>query len=806
MALSDEKERRYQELKARAAGAAPDISGSVAFTPEKEQRYQELKARVGQVPLEGAVQANLAAPADTTAAAPPESTDTVNPQLEELNDWGLMPEMRSFFSAPGATMNALAGTVAANSPEDAAAVIQTQFPGVRYRREGDYGIFTSGDGSDYVWKVGRAQGSDFARLAAGMGAGALVSAAGAAIAPAAATAFPLLAGAAKALPTIARAIGGAGSAFATSDLLEQAKERAGGQQNPVAAPLSAVLAGGIPLVGKAVRVGANFIRPGTFPAPAAPAEGLRGAATLLQQGTQDEQAAYQAAQRLKPDPKMAADAADLGVVDKLMAEHLATDDAAVGAMAAIRAGADTRSGAREAAGIRDVAAQFKALFEEWGANPDKTALDAKLLRNTGAMMDDAAERADQAYKAIAKKMTPGADAPADELIAFIENRVKDMKPKPRYTALETEILTELKSRTKLVEQSANSIAAGGPAFKEVTKHPSYATLDSITRKIGRSLDYNSPFPAEDIGLNKALYALAQDIRDKAIERQAPGLGKELKGAQALVKMRKLMEDRAEGAFGPQGSKVLGGSILPQMGRAMSAIEKGNMDPFRKLVLGVPKEARSELVRTMISGVLKPSSDKSQGLGGVIAFMGKLQANPRAYRTVMMYAGPEFRDGLNKMTNISKGIMNAVSRQKQTGVRGTIYKDAASAADRLLVGLFSVADKAMGIVNVAPQSRAAARLLLSGRSGEGPVFEALDNLIMSDKFASFVAGTAQPLPPGRMDVAIKSFMTQKPFERFANAVGVPESEREALLRTLVTGAGRQAIQQNSGGQPVKEEKE
>src|SRR3990167_1677173 len=111
MALSDEKERRYQELKARAAGAAPDISGSVAFTPEKEQRYQELKARVGQVPLEGAVQANLAAPADTTAAAPPESTDTVNPQLEELNDWGLMPEMRSFFSAPGATMNALAGTV-----------------------------------------------------------------------------------------------------------------------------------------------------------------------------------------------------------------------------------------------------------------------------------------------------------------------------------------------------------------------------------------------------------------------------------------------------------------------------------------------------------------------------------------------------------------------------------------------------------------------------------------------------------------------------------------------------------------------
>lgn len=737
--------------------------------------------------------------------------DTVTGNLRKtatsdaLPDWASMPELNQLSMASAKTG---LGTMASN-PEETVKIIQANFPGVQARQDekGNYLLRSSQDGKEYAIKPGF-QPSDIPRA---LGIGAAFTPAGA-----------------------ARSIGGMAMASgATQAVIEGTQSATGGTFNPGEVATAAVAGAAVPLVTRGVgaafdagKAGLSKLRgvPEPIPAPAMAARETAAVAAAVPEPTTIPPVASAAAKPLAADElaqtarkaaeggigssraakilagEAAPDAATvnaakrLGIEEHLQPDHVTTNQAYRELAQAVKSipGSETRSA--EMAGMEKVGARAEKLIDEIGGTSDLSTVSASVKKEMQATQKQLEETADRLYARVREEIPLKAEAPAENVLAFIGKRADELGGEANLSPMEKKILSRLKPQasTKLEQAVADPEQAGlllggrARAVKrevQTVKQPTYALLDDVRKDVGAASRMAGPFKDADTGLAKKLYELITEDQFKVVGSH--GATALFDAARASIVTRKALEDDLVSLFG----KALDGSIVGDLSGAVRAVSQGDTARLVRLLKTVPENQRQMVMASGLS-----SAFRTAGTKGPISFTQYakwyegLLRNKQAYTAVMSNLPGPARKQLSDLYRVSQGI-SAASRERITTGRIQAFTEQFKGADNLVDRIYSVARKsavgatagtAAGAVFGPGVGAAVASALTGGAKPQA--IKAADALLSSPEFAQMVKSG------GREAVKAKRLANSAPFKRFAAAVGKDSdlSNRERWILQVIQG--------------------
>lgn len=723
---------------------------------------------------------------------------------DALPDWASMPELNQMSMASAKTG---LGTMASN-PEETVKIIQANFPGVQTRQDekGNYLLKSSVDGKEYAIKPGF-QPSDIPR-AIGIGA---------AFTPA---------GGARSIAGMAMASG------ATQAAIEGTQAATGGTFNPGEVATAAVAGAAVPLVARAGgammdagKAGLSRLRgvPEPIPAPAAAVREAAAVAPAVPEPTAippvaaaakplaaDElaQTARKAAEggmgssraakilagETAPDAATVNAAKRLGIEEHLQPDHVTTNQAYRELAQAVKSipGSETR--AAETAGLEKVAARADKLIDDIGGTSDLSTVSATVKKEMQTTQKQLEDTADRLYARVREEIPLKAEAPAENVLAFIGKRADELGGEANLSPMEKKILSRLtpKTSTKLEQAVADPEQAGlllggrARAVKQevqTVKQPTYALLDDVRKDVGAASRMAGPFKDADTGLAKKLYELITEDQAKVVGSH--GATELFNAARASIVTRKALEDDLVSLFG----KALDGSIVGDLSGAVKSVSQGDTARLVRLLKAVPDNQRQMVMASGLS-----SAFRSAGTKGPISFTQYakwyegLLRNKQAHAAVMSNLSGPARKQLSDLYRVSQGISKA-SRERITTGRIQAFTEQFKGADNLVDRIYAVARKsavgatagtAAGAV-FGPGVGAAVASALTG-GVKAPAIKAADALLSSPEFAQMVK------QGGSEAVKAKRLANSPSFKRFATAVGKDSdlSNRERWILQVVQG--------------------
>lgn len=784
-------------------------------------------------------------------------TERRTPETDAAPDWASMPELNSFSLASAKTG---LGTLLSN-PQETVQIIQANFPGVKVTQDpkGNYLLQSSIDGKQYAIKPGF-QVSDIPRVAGAVAAftpaGRATSVVGSGLASAATQA---------AIEGTQAATGGdfnAGDVL-TSGLLGAAVPAVVNTAKAAARPAANLLdrvRGVAPAVddGSAVRssamgdavqaavqpsrpVGAAQGVPGSSQAthsvnPAASSDVGRSAgaaissadsgvglaranmsATDLAQtakkaaggGLGSKSATETLAGQAAPNAKTLDAAKRLGIEDYLQPDHVTTNQAYRELAQAVKSVPGSEARATEMQGLEQVAQRADKLINDIGGTADLSSLDASVKRSLQATQNELEARANKLYADLRKSIPATTEAPADNVLSFVEQRAKELGGKQNLTPMEKQILARLSPKAgggrpelapsiesgdfttpSQLRQAREASGQRGvmfgqgpqppkPGIVPTLRQPTYALLDDVRKDLGAAARQAGPFKDADTGLAKKLYSLLSDDQAAIVGRH--GMAETYNAARQAIAVRKGIEDDLVALFGKQ----LDRSIVGDLSGAIQALPKGDTSKLVKLLKSVPTEMRQEVTASGLA-----SAFRTAGTRGPISFSQYekwyegLLRNKQAHTTLMANLPPAARKQLSDLYRVSKGI-SAASRERITTGRIMAVREQFKAADGLAGKLYDVAKRSAvgatvgGAASTVVGPGAGAAIASALTKGAKPAADkAIDALIASPEFLAATRAAGTP----KQAAAIKHLAASKEFTQFVRALNQPRelSNRERWI--------------------------
>lgn len=737
-----------------------------------------------------------------------------------LPEWTGMPELNQF-SMSG--LKTGLGTLLAN-PSEAVKVIQANFPGVQVRQDpkGNFVLRSSLDDREYVIPPGFTTG-DIPRALAGllaftpagrsttltgMAAGGAATqaviegsqaatggefnpsdvAVAAVMPPLVATAGRLVAPAAQGVRSVAQRMRN-GPAVATSD---------------DSAAMAAATRAGEPTVSPPLNASQGV--PDVAPAPASPAAGphrampvdelAQTARKAVGGGLGSRQASQALAAQAAPDPAVLSAAKRLGITEYLQPDHVTTSQAYRELAQAVKSVPSSQARASEIEGLERVSRRAADLIDEIGGTTDLSALSATVRSSMQATQQQLDREADRLYSKLRASVPAQAEAPAPNVLSFIQQRASDLGGESNLSGMERMILRKLTPRTgsraELIHGSAGGGLMSAPTHvaREMTfvRQPTYALLDDVRRDLTAArVQRAGPFKDSDSGLIKKLEK--ELMKDQRAALEPYGMLPTFDAARGAVAVRKGLEDDLVALFGRDLDATFvgtGGAGLPG---AVRALAQGDSERLVRLITAVPEGLRPQVVASGIA-----TAFRSAGTRGEISFAHYakwyegLMRNRKAYAAVMSSLPLSARKQLHALYKVADGISKA-SKERITTGRINAVSEHLKDADTLAARLYETAQRsAAGAVAgtvaapvVGPGAAAAiASAVTSGP--KQPAIRAVDELIASPEFAHMVkAGAGQPRA-----AAAKRMARSAQFIRFVRAVGDPSefSNRERWIMQAI----------------------
>lgn len=703
-------------------------------------------------------------------------TQRATDETQALPDWAGMPELNSF-SLAGAKTGL--GTLLSN-PAETVQIIQANFPGVQVRQDekGNFLLRSSMDGQEYAIKPGFSV-SDIPRAAGAV----------AAFTPA---------GRAASLGGMALGAGG------TQAIIEGSQALAGGEFNPGEIATAAALAPVLPVLGRAAGAVAAPVKqavnrvlgraetalpvpaepaiapPGATPpaaapvpaplppaaaAAAAPAEmGVNELAQTAKKaaggGIGSKSATEALAAQAAPDAKTLEAAKRLGIDEYLQPDHVTTSQTYRELAQAVKSIPGSEARAAELQGLEKVGQRAEKLIEDIGGTNDASTVSHDVRQAQLAQIDNLGSQEAALYGKVRNGLPPRTPAPADNALALIEQRAKDLGGAENLSPMEKTVLKRLSP-------------------KEDGTPPTYALLDDVRKDVGAVTARGGPFADADVGLAKLIYGkLAQDQLAVA---EASGQKWNYLAAQYATRLRKGIEDDMASLFGKQIDK----SLAPAMSGAVRGLAQGDASRLTKLLQAVPQGMRQEVAASGLA-----TAFRTAGTRGPISFpvfakwYEGLMRNKQAHAALMTNLPPAARKQISDLYRVSQGI-SAASRERITTGRIQAVQEQFKAADSLAGQLYDAAKRgavgatvgtAAGAV-LGPGVGAAIASALT-RGAKPAADKAVDALISSP---AFIQAAKQVGQPGQT-AAVRALAYSKPFTKFVRAVGSPRemSNRERWI--------------------------
>lgn len=744
-------------------------------------------------------------------------TERTTPTTQALPDWASMPELNTFSMA---SFKSALGTLMSN-PQETVQVIQANFPGVKVSQDekGNFVLQSSIDGQMYAIKPGF-QVSDIPRAAGAIAAftpaGRATTIPGAVVAGGATQAGIEATQAATGgrfdtgEVALAGALGGAGQAVTRIPQMVRAVR--GGKAPPVApaageqvaAPMmpptgtvreispTGAVGPEVPLAAPAAPAGAPM---GTAMAPAAPAAPAAAAAapmttTELAQtartatgggmgaGRATEVLATQAA----PDPKVLEAARRLKIEGYLQPDHLTSNQAYRELAQAVKSIPGSQARAAELTGLEAVGKQADDLITQIGGMTDLSRMNQAVRTNLSQTVANLERKANTAYDDLRQNIPAQTRGPADNVLAFVEQRALDLDGPKNLSPLEKAVRSKL-SPKEIKDADGNVIGM---------RQPTYALIDDVRRDIGAAARQQGAFKDADTGLAKRLYALIDD--DQFALAEAAGRGEQYRLAKSLVAMRKGIEDDMISLFG----RELDQSLVTKLSTATTALSKGDADKLVKVLQAIPEDMRQMVAASALNTAFgKATQNGALNFNTYANWYEGLLQNKQAYAALMNNLPQPARKALSDLYRVSNNVRKATRERITTGRIQAVQQEL-QGTDSLLSNVFNVAKRAaIGIPAEAattavglPGAGIASGLTAALSKGVKPeVLKAADELIASPEFQRLAVEGATKTNPSQ--ATIRSVALSAAFRRFADAAKMPRelSWRERWLVQSMQAAGQ-----------------
>lgn len=705
--------------------------------------------------------------------------ERATPTTQALPDWASMPELNTFSMASFKTG---LGTMM-TSPEETVQVIRANFPGVQVQQDekGNFILRSSIDGQMYAIKPGF-QVSDIPRAAGAI----------AAFTPAgrAATIPGAIAGSAATQAGIEATQAATGGRFDAGEVaLAGALGGAGQVATRIPQMVRAVRGGEIPPVAPAA--GGAPVAPTPAPAaPAAPAAAAPMTAPELAQtartaagggmgaGRATEVLATQAA----PDPKVLEAARRLGIESYLQPDHLTSNQAFRELAQAVKSIPGSQARAAELTGLQAVGKRADDLISEIGGMTDLSRMNQSVRTNLSQTIAGLERKANAAYNDLRENIPAQTRGPAQNVLAFIEQRAADLDGARNLSAIEKSVLSRLSP--KEIKDAAGNVTG--------LRQPTYALIDDVRRDIGSAARQQGAFKDADTGLAKRLYALIDDDQFKLA--QTANQGEQFRLAKSLVAMRKGIEDDMISLFG----RELDQSLVTKLSTATTALSKGDADKLVNLLQAIPKEMRQMVTASSLNTAFgKATQNGTLNFNTYANWYEGLLQNKQAYAALMNNLPPPARKALSDLYRVSNNVRKATRERITTGRIQAVQQEL-QGADTLLSNVFNVAKRAavglpieaattaVGLPGAGIASGLTAALTKGARSD---ALKAADELIVSPAFQRLAIESASGAGPSQS--ALRAVALSDAFKRFADAAKMPKSV-DARVQWLLsaTQAGRQ----------------
>jgi hypothetical protein len=565
-------------------------------------------------------------------------------------------------------------------------------------------------------------------------------------------------GAAPVIPAARVAAAGAGDAA-----LNALRNRVNRPSDAARAAATPAVAGGTAAPVAPVAAAAPVVAPAVRPLPA---EQLAGTARAAGEGGFGSQrAAKILAEQALPDADRVAAAKRLGIEEYLQPDHVTSNEAYRQVVAAIKSNPQSKVALAERDGLARVAQRANDLIEEIGGTSDLSTLSQQVRARLDDTVSSLDKRAESLYGKVRAAVPAQAEAPATNVLQFVQRRADDLGGPANLSTLEQAVLRKL------------TPSEGG-------KQPTYALLDDVRRDVGNALRNAGPFKDSDIGLAKQLYARLSDDQAAVVERF--GVKDVYDAARAAVAQRKATEDDLAALFGKALDRTFvdGGSV--GLRGAVGQLSRGDSAQLGRLLASVPQDMRQRVVASGLSTVFRKQSSQlvSDASGnqvpafdftGYAKWYRGLRDNRQAYAAVSSNLPLSARKQLEALYRVSLGVSQAANRQTKTGALNTI-KAEMMGADGLMESLYSAAKRSgAGIAAEAvttpmgvPGAGMSAALASALTKGKPKSLQAIDDLIASPEFEQLVT---KPAGPPR-EAAVRKLVNSPQFKRALIALGRP----------------------------------
>lgn len=511
-------------------------------------------------------------------------------------------------------------------------------------------------------------------------------------------------------------------------------------------------------------------------------------------GSKDAQEALAA--QAAPDPAVAAAARRLGIEEHLQPDHVTTNQAFRELSQAIKSTPTSQARAVELAGLEKVGQRAADLIEEIGGTRDLSALTNSVRSRMQATQAQLETQADSLYGQIRANIPARAEAQAPSVLAFIEQRAKDLGGESNLSGMERMILRKLSPRAGQGVEAVPGPAAGGLMNQATTvqrtvqtvRQPTYALLDDVRRDLTAArIQRAGPFKDADTGLIKKLES--ELMRDQRAAIEPYGMLPVFDAARTAVATRKALEDDLISLFGRDLSASFvgtGGNGLPG---AVRAVAEGDATRIVRLIQAIPETSRREVVASGIATAFRTAGTKGDiSFSQYAKWYEGLKRNRQAYAALMSNLPLSSRKHLHALYKVSNGIA-AASRERITNGRISAVNEYLKDSDTLISRIQDAASRgaigaAVGtaVTPVAGPGVGATVASILTRPPKSNVAEAVDKLLVSPDFIKLAA-----TPPGQArDLAAKGLLKAPQWQAFMKSLGEPRDlnrQEQWLLQSM-----------------------
>jgi hypothetical protein len=452
-----------------------------------------------------------------------------------------------------------------------------------------------------------------------------------------------------------------------------------------------------------------------------------------------------------PDAETVAAAQRLGIADNLQPDHVTTSQAYRELAQAVKSIPGSEARAAELQGLEAVAKRADDLVTQIGGADDVADLGVRLRGTMQATQKELEDKADDLYSQVRQKIPAATPVKADNVLAVIRQRAKELGGEQNLSPMERGVLARLapkpggghhhgaapKEPPSIVSVTGEPLTA---PIRPAPKRPTYALLDDVRRDVGAVVGRSGPFKDADTGLAKRLYSAI--AKDQFAAAEANGAAETYRAAQAAVATRKGLEDDLVAIFG----KALDRSLSPNLAASVGKLAAGDTQGLARLIEATPAPLRREVVASGLQYALTGGAKKQAVSFSTYArWYEGLRKNAPAYSLIAKNLDEQSLKHLNDLYKVSKGIA-AASRERITTGRLQSVVEELRGTDTLVTKLYElagVASKALAAEGVSttaglPGAGVASVVTSALMKQKTDVLKAVDAVIASQEFMKLAA--------------------------------------------------------------------